>query len=56
MVAIRKHAFELGIAKLASKTGLARETLYRTLGEHGNPRLLTLTKLCAALGLRLDVT
>ena len=32
-----------GMAALADKTGLSRETLYRTLSEKGNPRLETLT-------------
>jgi hypothetical protein len=30
-----------GMAALADKTGLSRETLYRTLSERGNPRLDT---------------
>lgn len=44
-----------GMAVLAERTGLSRETLYRTLSEHGNPRLDTLAKLYAAFGLRLSV-
>jgi len=30
------------LAELAEKTGLSRETLYRTLSQKGNPRLDTL--------------
>jgi len=40
---------------LADKTGLSRETLYRTLSNKGNPRLDTLAAILAAFGLRLSV-
>jgi probable addiction module antidote protein len=44
-----------GMSALADKTGLSRETLYRTLSERGNPRLDTLATILAAFGLRLTV-
>lgn len=44
-----------GMAALATKTGLSRETLYRTLSASGNPRLDTLAAILAAFGLRLSV-
>lgn len=44
-----------GLAALATKTKLSRETLYRTLSERGNPRLDTLTTILAAYGMRLSV-
>jgi len=44
-----------GMGALAEKTGLSRETLYRTLSENGNPRLDTLGAILAAFGLRLSV-
>lgn len=44
-----------GMTALAEKTGLSRETLYRTLFERGNPRLDTLAAILAAFGLRLSV-
>jgi len=44
-----------GMAVLADKTGLSRETLYRTLSDRGNPRLDTLSAILAAFGLRLTV-
>ena len=44
-----------GMAALADKTGLSRETLYRTLSKRGNPRLDTLAVILAAFGLRLTV-
>jgi probable addiction module antidote protein len=40
---------------LAEKTGLSRETLYRTLSEKGNPRLDTLAAILEVFGLRLSV-
>lgn len=45
-----------GMAVIAERTGLSRETLYRTLSRKGNPRLDTLTALLHAMGLRLTVT
>ena len=44
-----------GVAALAKRTGLSRETLYRTLSETGNPRLDTLTVILHSFGLRLAV-
>jgi probable addiction module antidote protein len=55
-VALRTVAEALGgMAALAKRTGLSRETLYRTLSEKGNPRLDTLAAILAAFGLRLSV-
>jgi probable addiction module antidote protein len=55
-IALRTVADAIGgMAALADKTGLSRETLYRTLSEKGNPRLGTLTGILAAFGLRLSV-
>ncbi len=45
-----------GVAVIAERTGLSRETLYRTLSKGGNPRLDTLSALLHAMGLRLSVT
>ena len=44
-----------GIAELADKTGLNRESLYRTLSEKGNPELSSLESLLDSLGLRLAI-
>jgi probable addiction module antidote protein len=38
-----------GIAKLAIKTGLGRESLYKTLSAKGNPKLSTLITVTYAL-------
>lgn len=55
-IALRTVADALGgMNALAERTGLSRETLYRTLSEKGNPRLDTLASLLAAFGLRLSV-
>jgi probable addiction module antidote protein len=55
-VALRTIADAVGgMAALAEKTGLSRETLYRTLSERGNPRLDTLAAILAAFFLRLSV-
>ena len=55
-VALRTVAEALGgMAALAERTGLSRETLYRTLSERGNPRLDTLAAILGAFGLRLAV-
>ena len=55
-IALRTVAEALGgMAVLAEKTGLSRETLYRTLSERGNPRLDTLAAILGAFGLRLSV-
>ena len=45
-----------GIAAVAERAGLSRETLYRTLSKSGNPQLTSLTKILGATGLRLSVT
>jgi probable addiction module antidote protein len=55
-IALRTVADALGgMTALAEKTGLSRETLYRTLSDKGNPRLDTLTAILDAFGLRLSV-
>jgi probable addiction module antidote protein len=55
-VALRTVADAVGgMTALAEKTGLSRETLYRTLSDKGNPRLDTLATILAAFDLRLSV-
>lgn len=44
-----------GIAKIAKKAGIERESLYRALSPSGNPRLSTLVAVTKAIGLRLTV-
>lgn len=54
-LALRDAADVLGMTELARRTGLNRETLYRTLSENGNPRLDTLAAILDAFGLRLSI-
>lgn len=44
-----------GMTSLAKETGLARESLYRTLSAKGNPELSTFLKVIKALGLHLEL-
>jgi probable addiction module antidote protein len=45
-----------GIGNLAKKTGMGRESLYKTLSENGNPKWHTLVALVMALGLNLRLS
>jgi probable addiction module antidote protein len=44
-----------GMSELARRSGIARESLYRTLSVNGNPRLSTLGAILKAFHLRLAV-
>ena len=44
-----------GILDIAKKTGLAREHLYNSLSENGNPTLHTLTTVIDTLGYQLRI-
>ena len=44
-----------GVGKLATRTKLARESLYRMLSKEGNPELKSLDKILRSFGLRLSV-
>ena len=54
-LALRTVADAVGMTELAERTGLSRETLYRTLSGKGNPRLDTLASILDCFGLRLAV-
>lgn len=43
-----------GMTQVSKDTGLARESLYRSLTADGNPEFATVLKVMAALGLRLE--
>ena len=43
-----------GMTKVARKTGLGRESLYKTLSKKGNPELATVLKIFEAVGLRMQ--
>ena len=44
-----------GVATVAARSGLNRESLYRALSERGNPSVQTLASVLEALGARLGV-
>ena len=45
-----------GMAVVAQKTALSRETLYRTLSSRGNPTIRTLSAVLKATGLKFGVS
>ena len=45
-----------GMTQVAKETGLARESLYRSLVNGGNPKFATVLKVLAAVGLRLEAS
>lgn len=45
-----------GMAQIARKAGLGRESLYKALSPEGNPEFATVLKVVRALGLRLHAT
>ena len=55
LIALRPVVEAQNISKLAMKAGLNRVTLYRILAKDGNPRLVSLAALLAAMGLKLKV-
>jgi probable addiction module antidote protein len=42
-----------GMSQVARDAGLSRESLYKALGENGNPSFATILKVAKALGVRL---
>jgi probable addiction module antidote protein len=44
-----------GMARVARKTGLGRESLYKALSRDGNPEFMTVLKVVRALGLKLKI-
>ena len=43
-----------GMTRLAEETGLSRESLYKALGERGNPEFVTMMRINRALGFTLS--
>lgn len=43
-----------GMSAIAKKAGLNRESLYKALGESGNPEFATVMRIVGALGLTLS--
>ncbi len=54
--ALRKVAEVQGMAKVAERAGIPRESLYRLLSAKGNPRWSTLAPVVRAAGLKLEIT
>ena len=55
LTAVRDVAKARGIATVAAKAGLGRESLYKTLKQGAQPRFDTVRRLLEALGVRLEV-
>lgn len=53
--ALRHVAEAQGMAAVAERAGMPRETLYRALSPTGNPTVKTLLAVLQAAGLRLSV-
>ncbi|MGV6989789.1 addiction module antidote protein [Testudinibacter sp. P80/BLE/0925] len=56
ILALKNVARARGITQLAKDTGLARESLYKTLSGESKPRFETINKIAAALGLNVVFT
>lgn len=55
LIALRHLAQAQGIEKVAKAAGIRRDSLYRALSIHGNPRVATLVAVTRAIGLRITV-
>lgn len=56
LVALRNvSSAHVGIAAIAEKANLSRESLYRSLSEKGNPEWSTLTGVLSAIGLEISI-
>jgi len=55
LIALRQLARAHGIARVAERARIERESLYRALSERGNPRFSTIIAVLDALGLVLTV-
>ena len=56
LIAVRDVAKARGIANVAARAGLGRESLYETLQPGAKPRFDTVRRLLAALDVKLDVS
>jgi probable addiction module antidote protein len=55
LIALRHIAKAQGIAEVAKRANIERESLYRALSPKGNPRFSTIMAITKALGLLLTV-
>ena len=56
LTAVRDVAKARGIANVAARAGLGRESLYKTLRSGAKPRFETVRRLLLALDVKLDVS
>lgn len=56
LAALRHIAEAQGMANVAEKAGMPRESLYRALSPKGNPTIKTLLAVLGATGLQLGVS
>lgn len=56
LAALRHIAEAQGMAAVAQRAGIPRESLYRALSRSGNPTIKTLLAVLGAAGLQLAVT
>ena len=56
LVALRQVAKAHGMAEVARRADVGDKTLFKALSAEGNPTLVTVHKVLAAVGLRLSVT
>ena len=56
LVAVRDVAKARGIASVAAKAGVGRESLYKSLRPGAQPRFDTVRRLLGALGVKLNVS
>lgn len=55
LMALRQVAEAQGMAQVAERAGIQRESLYKALSPKGNPTLKTLLAVLGAAGLKLSV-
>lgn len=55
LAALRHIAEAQGMADVAERAGIKRESLYRALSPNGNPTIKTLLAVTSAVGLKLSV-
>ena len=55
VMVLQATARALGMTELARRTGITRESLYKSLGFSRNPRLDTVLKIVRALGLEVSL-
>lgn len=55
LVALGHLARKQGMQEVAKRTGLNRESLYKSLSGSGNPQFITVKKVIKALGCKLAV-